>query len=311
MGLEPEGRWRPDLTHLDAFVAVHEAGGFRKAAERLGLSQPAVSYRIAALEAQLGVELFEKPRRRVILTPEGRSLLRFSARLLDEVAAEGRRISAREGTRDPLVIVCPGAFGRNVVFPALRHPDLQDTRVELLFRSLDEILDMVESGEADLGIAYGLRVTEALQFEPLVQEEFCLVTPAGGAPGKKDGLEDLSRRPFVTYEECSYVFGKWFEDVFGRQPVRLMAASGFSRLEEVLHTVARGVGVSIVPFHAAARWNATSGGASAGLLSIWRPPGRPRCHNQEYAVTRPGSILGPEAERLLSLIRESDPAGEG
>jgi len=80
-----------NFRHLLAFRTIADAGGFARAAARLNLSQPALSRQIHALEADLGVLLFDRIGRRVQLTSEGEDLLRRSRRLLAEVDSLGER----------------------------------------------------------------------------------------------------------------------------------------------------------------------------------------------------------------------------
>ena len=83
-----------NFRHLRTFVAIVDAGGLRRAAGRLNLSQPAVSRQIHALEAEIGVLLFDRIGRRVRLTSEGEDLLGRSRRLLAEVGSFSERASA-------------------------------------------------------------------------------------------------------------------------------------------------------------------------------------------------------------------------
>ncbi len=80
-----------NFRHLRAFAAIADAGGFARAAVGLNLSQPALSRQIHALEAELGVLLFDRIGRRVQLTSEGEDLLRRSRRLLAEAESLGER----------------------------------------------------------------------------------------------------------------------------------------------------------------------------------------------------------------------------
>ena len=83
-----------NFDHLRTFVAIADAGGVHRAADRLHLSQPAVSRQIQTLEADLGVPLFDRIGRRVQLTSEGEDLLRRSRRLLAEAESLTERASA-------------------------------------------------------------------------------------------------------------------------------------------------------------------------------------------------------------------------
>ncbi len=287
---------RPDLDHLETFLAVVDARGFARAAERLGVSQPAVSYRVSRLEDQLGTPLLEEPRRRIILTPAGVALRDFCRRLFPDLDTLVDGIVEGTAAPPPLRIACPGTFGRNVVFPALQDGVLQTMPVELLFRSLDDIFDLVESGTVDLGIAYGTRVTNSLEFIEIAEEEFVLIAPPGGSPTPDASVAQIADRPFVTYEECDYVFGKYFQDVFGHRPARMNTSSAFSRLEEVVESVAGGGGCSIVPVHSIRPAHRERG------VEVYRPIGRPRSLNPEYAVTRPGWQSRAEVPALLADI---------
>lgn len=83
-----------DLRHLRAFAAIVDTGGFARAAAQLDLSQPALSRQILALEAELGVLLFDRIGRRALLTSEGEDLLRRSRRLLTDADSLGERARA-------------------------------------------------------------------------------------------------------------------------------------------------------------------------------------------------------------------------
>src|SRR5262244_3706854 len=80
-----------NLRHLRAFVSIADTGGFARAANRMNLSQPALSRQIHALETELGVPLFDRLGRRVRLTSEGEDLLRRGRRLLTEADSLGER----------------------------------------------------------------------------------------------------------------------------------------------------------------------------------------------------------------------------
>src|SRR5262245_16229980 len=80
-----------NLRHLRTFAAIVDAGGIHRAAARLNLTQPAASRQIQALEAELGVLLFDRIGRRLHLTSEGEDLLRRSRRLPTEAESLGER----------------------------------------------------------------------------------------------------------------------------------------------------------------------------------------------------------------------------
>jgi DNA-binding transcriptional LysR family regulator len=294
----------PGMQHLQAFLAVCEEESFSGAAERLRVTQPAVSYRIAELERTLGVELFERPRRPVILTAAGQDLLGFCSRYFSELEVLVRSLPGRLWEpAEPIRIAASGAIGRFVLFPILTRPSFRHQAYRLLFRQPDEILQRVESGDCEMGFIYETRVTTTLEFREAGREEFVLVHAPGHGP-KSGGLGGLEGAPFVTYEECDYVFGKWFDAVHGAQPRSVRSASHFERLEEVLAMTRLGRGLTIVPFHAVAD------DLRAGRLARLEVEGR-RCLNTDYVVTRPGRTMRPEVEAIVEALVSGAPSRQG
>jgi LysR family cyn operon transcriptional activator len=125
-----------NLRRLRAFAAIADAGGFGRAATRLNLSQPALSRQIHALEAELGVPLFDRTGRRVQLTSEGEDLLRRSRRLLAEADSLGERArSLKSGETGILRIGATPQVIENLLADFLvrhrrRHPGIEIHLVE-------------------------------------------------------------------------------------------------------------------------------------------------------------------------------------
>jgi DNA-binding transcriptional LysR family regulator len=167
--------------HLEYFLAVAEAGSFTRAAALLTIAQPSLSHSIAALERELGSELFERLGRGVKLTPAGEALVEPARRALRSFTlAKGAvrsvadagfgRLSIISGTLwaiEPLVRMI-GEF-------RLLHPAVQFTVSDPLSRS--EVLDAVRSGEADFGLLDGTAPAGALASRWLVDHELVAVLP--------------------------------------------------------------------------------------------------------------------------------------
>ena len=108
------------LEDAEVFVAVVDAGGFTAAATALGVTQPAVSRRIAALEARLGVRLLTRSTRRLRPTAAGSSFYARARRALAELEEGECEASAESAElRGGLRFTAPPAFGRHVVVPQL------------------------------------------------------------------------------------------------------------------------------------------------------------------------------------------------
>ncbi|HEX8706438.1 MAG TPA: LysR substrate-binding domain-containing protein [Myxococcaceae bacterium] len=168
------------LRQLQYVVAVADALSFRKAAESCHVSQPSLSAQLAQMEAALGVRLFERDRRRVLLTEAGKELVERARRLLveaDELIETARRASdPLSGTLRLGVIPTVSPYLLPTVAPALRKsfPRLNvlwlEDKTEVLVRNLDRgALDAaLVALEAELG---------DVESEVIAEDPFMLVTP--------------------------------------------------------------------------------------------------------------------------------------
>lgn len=100
----------------------------------------------------------------------------------------------------------------------------------------------------------------------------------------------------MTYEECDYVLGRWFDACFGAQPSRLTSRSHPTELEEVVGFVARGAGLSVVPR------DSVRDACSRGTVEILYAAAGEPCFNQVFLVTRPGCPVRPRLRRLVDLL---------
>lgn len=164
-----------DLNDLQAFRAVVELGSFRKAADAVNISQPALSRRIDKLEAALGVRLFERTTRSVTLTTVGRVFAPSAEQLLDDldVALLGIRDVASSRLGHVTIACVPSVayyFLPGVI--ASFHESYPRIRVKLLDGSANEVLGAVISGEADFGVSFMGSQESEVEFKLLLQEKF-------------------------------------------------------------------------------------------------------------------------------------------
>ncbi|WP_250437334.1 LysR family transcriptional regulator [Caballeronia sp. ATUFL_F2_KS9A] len=184
-----------DLNDLQAFRAVVELGSFRKAAEAVNISQPALSRRIDKLEEALGVRLFERTTRSVTLTTVGRAFAPSAEQLLDDldVALLGIRdvSSSRLGH---VTIACVPSVAYYFLPSAVAsfHRRFPRIRVKLLDASANEVLSAVISGEADFGVSFMGSQESEVDFKVLLQEQFV-------AACRRD--HPLARKKCVTWNE--------------------------------------------------------------------------------------------------------------
>jgi DNA-binding transcriptional LysR family regulator len=150
------------VSGLVVLTAVADAGGFGRAAERLGMTQSGVSKAIAKLESRLGARLIQRTSRAVELTEEGRALCERVVQHLagiGEAAAETSRL--RDAVHGKLRVNVDRLFSRMVLSPNLSEFLLQNPGLELRIETRDRIADLVSDG-FDLAVRFGEPTPSAL-----------------------------------------------------------------------------------------------------------------------------------------------------
>lgn len=170
-----------DLEGLRTFIIVAETGGLTAATGRLGRTVPALSRRIARLEAGLGVRLFDRRTRDFRLTRAGHALLASGRRVLDDLAGAIAVIREQEETRRREITIA--AFGtisyfllpRTILAFQARFPE---TRIHIRELSSPDVIEAVAHRSADLGLAIRRSVPAGVAFTPLLKDPFVLVCTA-------------------------------------------------------------------------------------------------------------------------------------
>ena len=195
-----------DTRQLAAFCAVVERKSFSQAAERLGVTQPAVSLQIRSLEQRLGRQLLDRSGRRVEPTEAGRRLYASAQRvlaaeehLLEELDADDE--GAITGTLELGASTGPGG----TVVPLLlcefqeQHPDV---RVRLTVSDTQTVVDRVGERELELGIVGAGRRHRGVAFEPFFSDEVVLACPSAHRfAGKTISLDDLKGERLIVMQE--------------------------------------------------------------------------------------------------------------
>lgn len=234
---------------LRSFAALAELGSFTKAAERLGLTQAAVSQHLRHLETRLGPLLVRRPRR-IELTPAGAALLDYCA----ELERAGRRLSERLSDSDPtsgdIGLVSPGSVGLSL-YPRLlalqqAHPGLV---VRHRFAPDHESVQAVLDKRYELGIVT-LRPDDArLSATPFAQEALELVAPRGAKTESWAGLAALG---FIDHPDGQAMATRLLSRHYPGNPgIASIPLRGFSnQIALILEPVARGLGFTVLPAYA-------------------------------------------------------------
>lgn len=238
-----------DLQRLHTFQILSETLHFRHAAERLGLTQSAVSQQIASLERDLGTPLFERIGRRVYRTPAGEVLAREAVKVLSTVGRAREAVSAvsrgdagrlRVGaSTTPGIYLLPDVLGRfRSDFP----------RVELEFRlaNSSRIEALTVANEFDLGVC-GFRPAHEELFEIELGEDhiIAVASPALAGSARRLKPEDLARWPFVAREPGSAT-GSAVDRALAELGVRLTPAFELPSPEALVRAAEAGLGFAFV-----------------------------------------------------------------
>lgn len=242
-----------ELRHLLYFQAVAEELNYRKAAERLFISQPGLSRQIKQLEEMLGVQLFERDKKHVELTRAGT----FLKGEVDFV------INHLESTKSQLKLIESGKVGElrigflgsasNRILPELLNRI--NVELPLITSSLEELsnsvqVEMIQKDKLDLGFVRLASVPEDLEMKPILRDSFSIVVPEDHPIGKADF------RSVSQFQGESFIlFSSDYSNYYYEQIMSICRDSGFSpqirhksvHALTIFRLVENGLGVAIVP----------------------------------------------------------------
>jgi DNA-binding transcriptional LysR family regulator len=169
-----------EIRHLRYFVVLAEERHFSRAADRLYIAQPGLSQQIQSLEAQLGVSLIDRTKRRVELTAAGQALLEEGRRALaefDRVVEYTRRVGRGEVGRLRIGVIASAIY--NVLPGALRAFRARYPNVELIVREMTTPVQVnaMNAGEIDVGLMRLPYATGDLETRPILEERLGVVLP--------------------------------------------------------------------------------------------------------------------------------------
>lgn len=282
------------LEDMRCFVEAVDCGGLNRAAARLGLSKSIVSRRIAAMEEDLGVQLFTRSTRGIVPTEAGQDFRLRCDRILADVAEARDAVAAKGGdVTGRLRITAPMVLGREIVGPVLGDLARQYPRLRIDAMFTDRVVDLVGEGY-DLAIRIGEPRDSSLIGRKIAPIRAALIaSPAYLAQsGTPRTPADLAEHQCLCYSGG----GDWRFRVGGRwlsvRPVgRLRTDSG----ETIVQWAAAGLGIGNVPAYLANA--AVNSGALVPLL-----PAFPQPEFGVHALRPPGSRAPARVNLLIDAL---------
>jgi DNA-binding transcriptional LysR family regulator len=290
------------LRHLKYFVALAEELHFGRAAQRLHLAQPGLSQQIKALESELGVLLLARSRRRVELTPAGRTLLEEGRRALTQVERAAnltRRVAA--GEIGPLTIGSTESAAWGLLPELIDEYRKRYGSVHLTVREMTSPMQVaaLRSGEIDVGLLRPTVDTAGLAVTVLREEKVVLLLPETHRLARRRTipLKILAGEPMIVHSSSR---PGWSDFIIG-----LCRSAGFepqisqeaSNSTTAASFVAAGLGFTMVPE------------SLKGLVRpriVWRPIANPAPKTQIIMVYCPENAP-PTLAGLLAVARDLYP----
>ncbi|MFC3079145.1 LysR family transcriptional regulator [Phenylobacterium terrae] len=295
-----------DAEALTTFLAVHRAGGFSRAAERLHRSQPAISRRIALLEAELGAPLFDRGAAGISLSQAGRVLLPYAERALaalEDARAAVRALASEQAGPVQMAVVgtlASTALSRVLQAFAQTHPDV-DFRLRTATSA--EVSELVRIGEADLGLRYHADASSDLAYQVIGREPLVVAcTPAHPLAGARvPGLADLKAERWLAFPDvptrrefaAAHIFA-----LFLARGLSDVAWTAVDSLTAQKRLAEAGFGLALVPASSIAEELAAGALATIAVADL-------EAAQDVVAVTRRDGFLSAAARRLLVLLEES------
>src|SRR3954463_14443427 len=194
------------LQQLEYFLAAMSAGSFSAAAEELHLAQPSLSEQVRRLEAELGVALFTRVGRGLVLTEAGRQLRPHAERVMADVEAARESVSAVRGLRGGIATF--GTWGTARFFPGAdfladlrrRYPGV---RVRVVGQNSSEVVEAVREGELEGGMVVLPIDDRGLDLQPIMEDELLYVSAVAARVRRSVTIETLARGPLIL-SDASY-----------------------------------------------------------------------------------------------------------
>jgi DNA-binding transcriptional LysR family regulator len=238
------------VEQLEYLTAVARLGSFRRAAEELHLSQPALSEAVAKLESELGVQVLDRGRSGTTLSPRGEELLPYLLgvieafdRLREAANPEGERRLVRLGTVAAATVPL-----LNPTIRAFRESH-EANQIEVVTQQQEEIHRGLRAGSLDLGLVNylddeempaDLEATELLRGRPVV----CLRPDNPLAAGERVDVAELARQPLIALR-AGYVMHRYASRLLEGHDADFSYSADGAQMSKLM--VAEGLGVAILP----------------------------------------------------------------
>ncbi len=290
-----------ELSQLTAFYQVAITGSFSKAAEELFLSQPAISRQVSALEKELGLQLFSRQSKKVVLTDAGRRFFIYTEKIMGLLKEAQKEMHELKDMRTGELTIGASTTISNYLLPSLlaayqrKNPGIG---IHLSVGNSTEVEEMVLENKVDLGLLAGESQVPGLYQEQFAEDELCFLTHPGRYLHEIDNqdFEELSKETFLCREQGSATQGL-LNSIFDRLNIKPKRTLVLGDTEAIKRGVMNGMGIAFLSKLA------IENELKLGQLSLLT--------SSKYKFTRPlisvyrkDTRLSPAALAFLSSLRK-------
>ena len=242
-----------EIRHLNYFLAVAEELHFRKAADRLFISQPGLSRQIKQMEAELGFPLFERTNKKVILTKAGKYLKEevvMGLKHLNDSFDHAQLI--HEGMEGQISLGYVGSAMQNVIPQLLLKIREDHPKVHYSLREMEnpDQIDALIQKEIDLAFVRLDKVPKGLEIRPVFEDTFSLVLPKEHPINKENfqGLKSFKEEAFILFDQSySPAYYEQVMQIFKRSGFHPIISHNTVHASTIFRLVENNLGISIVP----------------------------------------------------------------
>ena len=287
----------PPTEQLIGALTVARHGSFTKAAQELGLSQPALSRQVMSLEKLLGVKIFDRVGRSVRLTHVGEELINKVQPILEDISRLAVNLAAAGGTTSGRVRLGATESVAVHALPSILRGFLQNNKrvsLRMVCQTSEQLPDMLSAGDIDLAVTAVEHDSHGLRTEDLWEEELVLVLPVGHKARSRN-IKSYGDDEFIllpSHTMTRRLIDKALREIGMTLRVGLEHASP----EVIKAMVSAGMGLAILPEPTVRRE------VRRGELAAW-PLNDLRVKRRIVALSDPRRDLWPAEQALLKALK--------
>ncbi|MEN9889526.1 MAG: hypothetical protein RL559_1563 [Pseudomonadota bacterium] len=271
-----------------------------RAAQKLFLTPSALSMLVRSLEEELGLRLFERTTRKVLLTEAGSAFLPTAQRTLEQLDATVRQLQLNYLQQGESLRIATSPLLASSLMPGVMATfkgEFPGVRIELLDVPVAAVAETVKAGQADMGICTSAQDLQGLKSEVIFQDSLCVVCPEQHTLAASEAVEwgDLGEFPLILLR-----VGTGLRDLIDKPMQRwagqLRPEYEVSNINTAIGLICAGLGVSVLPAYSLVQTGVQ------GVVA--RPLRNPQVTREVVALSDPARPLSNSAESFLNRFRK-------